>query len=136
MSDNWHGCHKSSGVLICNINTPLVLGIKIFDVLYRFLPWPISVTQPIYKIHRLICKLYHSISTHFILFASYIVLFQLMLSYLQAVSSYFNSCRLICSLSPPIFKLHNLISSFCIILFSSLTSSYLQLLSSYLQLIL
>ena len=43
----------------------------------------------------LICMLYHPISTHVILFASYIVVFQLILSYLQVVSSYYNSCRLI-----------------------------------------
>ena len=44
----------------------------------------------------LICQLYRPISTHVVLFASFIVLFQLILSYLQTISSYFNTYCLIC----------------------------------------
>ena len=78
----------------------------------------------------LICKLFHPISTHFILFASYIVLFQLLLSYLQAVSCYFNSCCLICRLCHLIlthtilFTTYLLLFSSYIILFQASASSY------------
>ena len=78
----------------------------------------------------LICKLFHPISTHFILFASYIVLFQLLLSYLQAVSCYFNSCCLICRLCHLIlthtilFTTYLLLFSSYIILFKASASSY------------
>ena len=91
--------------------------------LWALLPWPISVTQPIYKINRLI-------SAHVVLFASSIILFQPISSYLRAILSYFSSCCLICKLYHPIsthvvlFAAYLLLFSSCIILFQASASSY------------
>ena len=75
----------------------------------RCLPWPISVTQPIYKLYRLI-------SAHVV--------------FLQAASSYYNSYRLICRLCYHILTYNILFTtdilwfSSYIILFQAAASSY------------
>ena len=71
--------------------------------------YTISVTQPIYNI--------------------YIVLFQLTLSYLQALSSYLNPFHLIYELYCPI-SAHVVLFASCIMLFQHMLS-YLQAMSSY-----
>ena len=78
----------------------------------------------------LICQLYRPISTHVVLFASFIVLFQLILSYLQTISSYFNTYCLMCKpchlilTNAILFTTYILLFSSYIILFQASVSSY------------
>ena len=82
----------------------------------------------------LICKLYHPISTNAVSFASYIVLFQHMSSYLQAMSSYLQLISSYFQATLSLFKLlYHLIFTPYIILFSTHIKILLPHIRTYLQ---